>query len=106
MLTWALAERLVGAGSGVNVDARRPGSVDTQLLRYQSRLFDLAVTAYNKVLGKSPAAGADTPTWVAASPDRDDVSGKYFTDRRERPRKFHEPPSEARLWELCESMVA
>ena len=104
MLSWALAERLVG--SGVTVNACHPGSVDTQLLRYQSGLFGLAVTAYNKVLGKSPATGADTPVWLAASPELDDVSGKYWSDRKERPRKFHEPLAEARLWELCESMVA
>ena len=100
MLTWALAERL--EGSGVTANALHPGFVTTEI----NRDFILPVRAliglYAFFAAKSPQGGADTPTWLAASPEVDGVSGKLWVDRKERACRFRDRPAIEALWARCE----
>jgi len=51
---------------------------------------------------RSAAAAADTPTWLAASPEGQGVTGKLFMDRAQIKCKFRDPAERQQLWELLE----
>ncbi|MBI3722532.1 SDR family NAD(P)-dependent oxidoreductase [bacterium] len=104
MLTWALAERL--AGKGVTANAAHPGFVRSELFRRGSGLVGLVVSTAAFLAAKSVEKGADTPTWLAASPEVEGVSGKLFADRRELKCGFRDPVQIEALWETCERMTA
>jgi retinol dehydrogenase 12 len=92
--TWALARRL--EGSGITANAMHPGGVDTALLRQSTG---------GTGMGKTPEEGADTVVWLAASPDVEGVSGRFFIDRRDVPCRFRDTEAEEALYRLCEGMV-
>lgn len=102
MLSWGVAERL----QGVTVNACHPGSVDTQLFRYQSGLLGLAMTGWAKVRGKTPEQGADTPLWLATSPEVGGLTGRYWVGRREVACKFRDYEATERLLALCAAQVS
>ncbi|HRI06984.1 MAG TPA: SDR family NAD(P)-dependent oxidoreductase [Nannocystaceae bacterium] len=54
------------------------------------------------LFAKSAAAAADTPTWLAASPEVQGVTGKLFMDRAQIKCKFRDPAERQQLWELLE----
>ena len=73
--------------SGVVVNAMHPGWADTpglaaSLPAFRDRLASLL---------RTPAEGADTILWLAASPDARRLTGRLFLDRRSRP--FDRVPS-------------
>ncbi len=70
MMTVHHAERF--AGSGVTVNVCHPGDVPSKLSR------DLGFGGH-----ESPAQGADTPVWLALSPDVEGKTGLYFAHRRQ-----------------------
>ena len=67
MFTFELAERL--AGSGVTATCLHPGVIATKLLYVA---FDLP--------GDNPSAGAETPVYLASSPEAVEANGVYFRD--------------------------
>jgi NAD(P)-dependent dehydrogenase (short-subunit alcohol dehydrogenase family) len=71
MFTYALARRL--AGSGITVNTLHPGVVATKIWRQIPILRVLS-----KWFMTSPANGARTTVYLAASPDVQAVSGAYF----------------------------
>ncbi len=103
MLSWALAERL--AGSGVTVNAMHPGGVRTSLGRELGGPVGLLIRAFFFVLGRSPRKGADTAVWLAASPEVEGVSGKFWQDRRERRCAFRDRAAIEALWGRCEELT-
>ena len=70
LFTYELAERL--RGSGVTVNSLHPGAVATKLLR----------AGFRSSGGLSPRDGAQTAVYLAASPEVEGVTGKYFVDKR------------------------
>ena len=103
MLSWALARRL--DGTGVTVNAMHPGGVNTPLFAKGGGVMAMAVSVLAKVAAKTPEQGADTVVWLAASPEVEGSSGRFWIDRREVACRFHDPPEEERLWALCASMT-
>jgi dehydrogenase/reductase SDR family protein 12 len=94
-------------GTSVKVNAMHPGWADTPSVRSSIPRFYRVTRA----ILRTPAEGADTVVWLAASPRARQHSGRFFLDRA--PRRTHYLPftreSEAerrRLWELCEKTVA
>jgi retinol dehydrogenase-14 len=73
LFTYELARRL--AGTGVTANALHPGAVATRLLA------DYMQTT--RVYGASPEQGADTVIYLAAAPEVEGRTAKYFTNRRE-----------------------
>jgi NAD(P)-dependent dehydrogenase (short-subunit alcohol dehydrogenase family) len=100
--TWALARRL--GETRVTANAMTPGFVPGTEL---SRDMPPSIRAmFSTRGGRSPAEGADTAVWLATSPDVDGVTGKFFSDRRERPCEFRNEADEERLWSICEDLTA
>jgi len=103
MWTWALARRL--EGSGVTANALHPGFVSTELFSKSGGLLGLGLSLFARLRARSPAEGADTVVWLAASPEVEGRSGLFWVDRHEHPCRFRDEPLEERLWRLCERMT-
>jgi NAD(P)-dependent dehydrogenase (short-subunit alcohol dehydrogenase family) len=104
MLTWALARRL--AGKPVTANAMHPGWVQTEINSRERGLKQRVACAAGKLFARKPAEGADTASWLAASPTLEGVTSKFYVDRAERECRFRDAAKEDALWALCESMVA
>jgi dehydrogenase/reductase SDR family member 12 len=76
MLTEAWASRWVDFGIGVH--AMHPGWVDTPGLKASLPAFHRQVAP----LLRTPEQGADTIVWLAASPDAQRASGRFWLDRK------------------------
>jgi NAD(P)-dependent dehydrogenase (short-subunit alcohol dehydrogenase family) len=93
-------------GSGIVFHAMHPGWADTPGIRS-------GLPGFAKVMGpllRSPAQGADTVVWLAASPEAVETTGGFWLDRR--PRWEHKVPwthlsaadfdaAGAELWAWC-----
>ena len=86
-----LAERWAEelAGTGVVVHAMHPGWADTPGIQTSIPTFRRVM----RPLLRSPEQGADTIVWLAAAPEPAAVTGRFWSDRHERPRIV---PSRAR----------
>jgi retinol dehydrogenase 14 len=102
MWTWALARRI--EGTGVTANALHPGGVNTPLLGKGGGPLSLLGRLFGR-FAKSPADGADTAVYLAASPAVEGRSGGYWIDRGERRCRYRDPEQEERLFTLCERMT-
>jgi NAD(P)-dependent dehydrogenase (short-subunit alcohol dehydrogenase family) len=75
VFTYELSRRL--QGTGVTANCVHPGIIHTNLLRNYSSVLHLAFHAFGAFF-KQPDEGAETPVYLASSPDVDGVTGKYF----------------------------
>jgi NAD(P)-dependent dehydrogenase (short-subunit alcohol dehydrogenase family) len=80
MLTSALAGRL--QGRPVTANALNPGHVVTDLTRHASGLVKVAV-ALMSFTAQTALDRADTAIWLAASPEAEGITGKFWDKRRE-----------------------
>lgn len=98
MFTYELARRL--DGSGVTANCLNPGVIATKLLLDYLPLPSITQPVTTAFAG-TPEQGAETPLYLAASPDVEGVTGEYFARRK--PRKstaFSYDTSAARqLWD-------
>ncbi|MFF3574190.1 SDR family NAD(P)-dependent oxidoreductase [Nocardia jiangxiensis] len=108
MFVYSLARRL--AGSGVTVNGAHPGIIrNTGLGRESARglLRAFAWTQWVNPLLPGPEAGADTPVWLATSPEPDGVTGRFFVRRREVRTAPHttDPARLDRLWDISAALT-
>lgn len=103
MWTWALARRL--EGTAVTANALHPGGVATPLFSKGGGLLSRLIGPLIRLRGRSPQLGADTALWLAASPEVEGVSGRFYIDRKDVRCRFKNPEAEERVWELCEAMT-
>jgi NAD(P)-dependent dehydrogenase (short-subunit alcohol dehydrogenase family) len=103
--TYELARRL--DGSRVTVNALHPGTAVTELGRHERSWFQLAVTLVRPFL-RSPARAAETAIYLAASPEVEGVTGRYFVDGRPRrsSRDSYDEAVRVRLWRASEALTA
>ncbi|XP_041814342.1 retinol dehydrogenase 14b [Chelmon rostratus] len=107
LFTLELARQL--EGTGVTVNALTPGIVRTGLGRHvqipflAKPLFHLA----SLVFFKSPLEGAQTPLYLACSPEVEGVSGKCFANCKEEQlmAKATDDQAAKKLWEISRRMV-
>ncbi|MDZ4857841.1 MAG: SDR family oxidoreductase [Candidatus Hydrogenedentes bacterium] len=104
LFTYQLARRLEGVN--VTVNCLHPGVVATGIAR--DMMFPINVLARAAGLFMlSPANGAQTSVFLAASPEVSGVTGKYFVKKRERPSSplSHDAESARKLWEISARMT-
>lgn len=105
LFTRELARRL--AGTGVVANCQHPGFVATRFGDesggWVSRLMPLA-----RIFALSPAAGADTLTYLASDRQAGAITGEYFVKREPAPRspEAQNDPAAARLWDISEALFA
>jgi NAD(P)-dependent dehydrogenase (short-subunit alcohol dehydrogenase family) len=88
MMTWKLAQRL--EGSGVVANAVDPGAVKTEFLQKITGFVAGFFALWVKLMGITPEEGAATPLWVASAPELANVTGKFFSARKEKDGKFRD----------------
>ena len=105
LFTAELARRL--AGTGVTVNCLHPGGVGTGLGKNNGAISRAIIGVLRPFL-KTPEKGAETTLYLATSPDVEGVTGKYFSNRREkRPSAAATSTANAtRLWDISEKLVA
>lgn len=89
LFTRELARRL--AGTGVTVNAVHPGAVRTGLGLNNDAPFLKLLVRLVQPFFRSPERGARTSIWACTAPELEGVSGRYFSDCREK-----EPSAAAR----------
>jgi NAD(P)-dependent dehydrogenase (short-subunit alcohol dehydrogenase family) len=105
LFTRELARRL--DGTGVTANALHPGVVATGFGRNNRTGWMPYFQALYRPFSRSAGKGADTPVWLATAPQVEDVTGRYYADRKERrpaPQALHEADA-LRLWEVSERMT-
>lgn len=101
IFTYELSRKL--EGTKVTVNAVHPGVVNTNLGRDQSKFSQ----AFAKAFFKKPSKGAETSIYLASSPEVEDITGKYFVNKK--PKKSSEASYNKdyakELWELSVKMT-
>ena len=108
MFVFALARRL--AGTRITVNGAHPGIIGgTGLGSEVPGIGALVAESYGLDLGALPGpdVGADTPVWLATSPDVEGVSGRFFVARRAVGTAPHTTDVERcdRLWDVSARLV-
>ena len=100
-----LARRL--EGSGVTANCLHPGGIQSNLGRGNGRLLDGVHTLISKLFLKSPEEGARTSLYLAAAPEVEGISGRYFARCREHRAAPHatDPELARHLWEKSEQLT-
>ena len=80
LFTYELARRLNGIG--VTVNALHPGYVDTGFSLNNGFFFRVFAKFSARLFGRKPAEGAQTSIYLAASPEVEGVTGKYFVNSK------------------------
>ena len=105
VLAELLDERL--GGDGTVVTSMHPGWADTESVRRSLPGFRMITQA----ILRTPAEGADTVVWLAASEPAQDLGGAFVFDRKSRSTHFLPGTRESErdreaLWALCETVTA
>ncbi len=100
IFSYELAKRL--EGTGVTVNALHPGVVRTNLSRHSPWYMRLGPLFF-----KNPAKGAETPIYLASSPDVEKVTGKYFINKKEGPSsdESYDQRTARRVWDISVQLV-
>lgn len=104
LFTYELARRL--EGTDVTANALHPGLVNTHFGK-QNPILRPLLNLIHFLFAKSPKEGAETPIYLASSPEVAGISGQYFVDEeptRSSDASYDEQAAE-RLWEISARMV-
>jgi NAD(P)-dependent dehydrogenase (short-subunit alcohol dehydrogenase family) len=105
LFTYEFARRL-GPDPRVTVNALHPGGVRTAI-GDNNRGVASVVWRTIKAFFRGVERGAETPVYLAVSPDVANVTGGYFVDRmmRRSSARSHDAALAARFWEASEALV-
>ncbi len=105
MFSHELARRL--AGTGVTANALHPGVVSTGFGVEDAGRVQRLLVPLGRPFMKSPTQGAATSIHLAAAPELQHVTGRYFADRK--PKKSsklsHDHQAAERLWQVSAELV-
>src|SRR5215471_8956675 len=103
--TYELADRL--KGTDVTVNALHPGVVASNFNDGMKGLAHAIGTLIYTLVGISVEKGAQTPLYLATSPEVEGVSGRYFSDCKETPssRRSYDAAVRQRLWRVSEELI-
>ena len=105
LFTYELAHRLLD--TGVTANALHPGLVRTGLgTKHIFRLL-IPFVWFGLTMAMSPKEGAKTSLMLAASPELEGVTGKYFSSGQEvrTSRRSYDKSAAERLWNLSEELT-
>ncbi len=105
LFTYELARRL--EGTNITVNALHPGLVQTNIAR-NNGLLGRVVNFFIGARGVDADKGAETLVYLAASPEVEGVTGKFFVECRavSSSALSYDTELSARLWELSERLTA
>ena len=105
MFTAALARRL--EGSAITANSLHPGFVRTRFGKDNPSWFAAALGVGMRFGAITVEKGAETPIYLASSPDVEGVTGKYFADCKEKQpsASARDEAAQERLWEVSEAMT-
>lgn len=105
LFTYELDRRL--SNQEVTVNALTPGFVATRIGHNNGKFIAFLVRLVQKAGGKTPEQGAETIIYLAASPEVEGVSGKYFVEKQavESSLLSYDLEVARRLWEMSEVLT-
>jgi NAD(P)-dependent dehydrogenase (short-subunit alcohol dehydrogenase family) len=105
MFTYELARRL--AGTGVTATALHPGMTSTAFSAEDPSRAFAPLVAVMRPFMRSPQKGAETPVYLASSPEVEGVTGRYFANRKAKKshKSSYDTTTTARLWRVSTDLV-
>src|SRR5437870_3998742 len=105
MFTYELARRL--EGTGVTANSVHPGVVRTNFGAEDQAWYFTVISRVVRPLLKTPAQGAQTPIYLASSPDVDGVTGMFYAGRKPKTANkiAYDPDMTAKLWNVSAALV-
>lgn len=103
LFTNELAERL--KGTGVTANSLHPGIVNSGFgMKKDQKRSGLS---FFNAIGITPEKGAETSIYLAASPDVDEITGKYWAKKKQKraSRRARDAVTQKRLWEVSEELT-
>jgi len=106
MFTYELARRL--EGTGVTATVLHPGVVRTAFAAEDPARWQRVFLPVIRPFMKTPDQGAETSIYLASSPDVDDITGRYFADRKPKrsSKASYDTAAQARLWQVSAALVS
>jgi NAD(P)-dependent dehydrogenase (short-subunit alcohol dehydrogenase family) len=104
LFSYELARRL--SGTGVTVNCLHPGGIASGLWTNNGRLAQLIMKA-GRLFLKTPEQGAQTTIYLASSAEVEGVTGKYYSNCKQRTsnKESYDLNIARRLWEVSERMT-
>jgi NAD(P)-dependent dehydrogenase (short-subunit alcohol dehydrogenase family) len=105
MFTYELARRL--EGTGVTANVLHPGFIETGFGKNNGKLLSGIMSILHKVVAKPPTVGAETPVYLASSPEVKGITGKYWVDKKQKRSNeaSYNVEEQKRLWEISEELT-
>ena len=105
MFTYELARRF--EGTGVTATVLHPGMTNTAFSAEDPARIFAPLVAVLRPFMRSPERGADTPVYLASSPEAEGVTGRYFANRtaRKSHKSSYDTATTARLWQVSAELV-
>jgi NAD(P)-dependent dehydrogenase (short-subunit alcohol dehydrogenase family) len=106
LFTYELAHRL--AGTGVTANCLHPGFVNSNFAVNRSTGKANLMMKLMKPFTIEPAEGAETSIYLAASPEVEGITGKYFAKRKEKAssKASYDLVTAEKLWNISEAITA
>jgi NAD(P)-dependent dehydrogenase (short-subunit alcohol dehydrogenase family) len=100
LFTYELARRL--EGTGVTVNTVHPGVIKTKLGRHSPWYLRIGTVFF-----KDPEVGGETPTYLASSPEVEQVTAKYFKNKEQAPSsdESYDEAIAKRLWDVSSELT-
>lgn len=104
LFTYELDRRL--KGTGVTANCLHPGAVRSNFSDGLSGMWAV-LWKLSDPLRKSPAQGAETPLYLASSPEVAEISGKYFIDKKpaESSKASYNQADAGKLWQVSAELT-
>jgi NAD(P)-dependent dehydrogenase (short-subunit alcohol dehydrogenase family) len=105
MFTYALDRRL--QGTGVTANVLHPGFVNTGFGSSDNRLVTFFANIAKSLFAKPPQQGAETPVYLATSPEVEGISGKYWDNKQQKrsSKVSYDQAKQEQLWQISEDLV-
>jgi retinol dehydrogenase-14 len=105
LFTYELARRL--QGSSVTANALHPGLTRTSFGAEDPAGLQRRLVPFLRPFMQAPAQGAATSIHLASAPDLEQVTGRYFANRKPKrsAKASYDQAAAARLWQVSAELV-